>query len=203
MSITVGTDSYVSSDEATAYFGARLYSGVWTKAVAGDQEAALKQSTRMLDDFIDWIGMPTVQGQALRWPRRASSLLYAEGFDILPCVDYGIPFGSSIAEAQALFDGKLRDRDGNPIANDAIPQQLKNAVCEQAIYLLSLDPTQKPTLMFKGFSHASGSGMAVDVDKRMRPDMICVAALGCIAGLGTPKLNATASGAGCGSLGRG
>jgi len=190
MSLTVGANSYISVSDAASYFEARLHSAVWTSAADADKEAALMQSTRMLDELVNWIGVPTVEGQSLRWPRKP-----AVPRAVLNCF---MPFPEFIG----MDCKELRDRDNNPIAIDAIPQKLKDAVCEQAIYLLSLDPTQKPTLAQKGFSQASGAGLSITADKSMRADMLCQAAIAAIAGLGSPTGDATVDGASVSYLGR-
>lgn len=189
MALTVGTNSYISVDDAEDFFEARLHSTAWTGASGSDKPAALMQATRMLDELMDWIGVPAVEGQALRWPRKQER----------PCVPFEI-----LAPVPALLvpDFKLRDRDGNPIAEDEIPQKVKDAVCEQAIYLLSLDPTQKPKAAQKGLRSGSLGTMNATFDSDMRPDLLCQAAIAALAGLGSPLGSATVGGASIGVLGR-
>ncbi len=191
MSLAVGINSYISLEDAEAYFAARLHSSKWTGASSSDKPAALMQATRMLDELMEWIGVPSEEGQSLRWPRQAELPYlpsYPAGFEPLLADDSG--------------DLRLRDRDGTPIETDAIPAKLKDAVCEQAIYLLSLDPTQKPTLPQKGFSSAGAAGMTVVADSEKRPDLLCQTAIAALAGLGSPLGGATVGGARIGYLGR-
>lgn len=68
MSLTVGTDTYVSLASADTYFENRLYSDEWTAASDEDKEFALKQATKMIDRF-SFIGAITSLGQILSWPR--------------------------------------------------------------------------------------------------------------------------------------
>jgi len=70
MSITVSTDSYISVDDADTYFAARLESGSWDDATDDNQERALKQATRLLDQSYDWFSLLTDEDQALGWPRQ-------------------------------------------------------------------------------------------------------------------------------------
>ena len=65
----VGTDSYVSLDDADLYHEMRLHVETWTSANDDTKEAALMWATRLLNDLINWAGYKTSQGQALRWPR--------------------------------------------------------------------------------------------------------------------------------------
>lgn len=67
---TVGTttaNSYVTAEEAILYFEDRLHSSAW-----GDfeyQETALVTASGMLDWFITWKGIKTLDEQSMQWPR--------------------------------------------------------------------------------------------------------------------------------------
>src|SRR3990167_611371 len=68
---TVGgtsSNSYISVADATTYFTKRLSSTDWTDATTANQEAALIQATRRLNDE-DFEGMKTDSDQVLAWPR--------------------------------------------------------------------------------------------------------------------------------------
>ena len=65
----VGTNSFVSLDDADLYHEMRLHVETWTNADDDTKEAALMWATRLLNDLINWAGYKTSQGQALRWPR--------------------------------------------------------------------------------------------------------------------------------------
>ncbi len=175
MSVVVGTDSYATIDEATAYFAARLNSSAWTAASDANKETALKQATRMLDSFVDWIGVRTEPTQALAWPRCAAS----DAVELLV-------------------------RDGAAIASDEIPEAVKQATCEQALHLLSFDPTRPQSLAVKGFKTAGAAGMTVEADKTARPDMLASMAIAILeAGLGRLRAGATVGGGYCGNIIRG
>lgn len=47
---------------------------------------------------------------------------------------------------------------------DDVPEWLQMATCEQAIYLLSVDPTAIPSLLLKGFSQAAAGPISVTAD---------------------------------------
>ena len=66
-----GTDSnsYVTLDEANAYFSTRLHSDTWNSASDADKEAALITSTNIIDWYYNYKGAKTVSTQNLQWPR--------------------------------------------------------------------------------------------------------------------------------------
>lgn len=68
---TVGAsnaNSYVDLAYANAYFTSRLGSSAWS-GTNEDKEAALLQSTILLDRMFDWDGTRAEEAQSLRWPR--------------------------------------------------------------------------------------------------------------------------------------
>lgn len=85
--------------------------------------------------------------------------------------------------------------DGVEIADDVIPTQIENATCEQAIYILSGDPSQKPALLEKGFKKAKLDVMEIEPDRMFRRDQIGQATISAVGCLGTVKANATVGGA--------
>lgn len=48
------SNSYVTLEEANAYFAARLYSDTWEDATDDEKEKVLLMSRRMLDLYIQW-----------------------------------------------------------------------------------------------------------------------------------------------------
>lgn len=67
--LTVGTDSYVSLDEADAYFSARNAPDAWMAATAAQKEEALRYATRFIDSSFEFLGYLQDTDQALKWPR--------------------------------------------------------------------------------------------------------------------------------------
>lgn len=67
------SNSYVTLEEANAYFAARLYSDTWEDATDDEKEKVLLMSRRMLDLYIQWRGTPATSGQSLGWPRSGVS----------------------------------------------------------------------------------------------------------------------------------
>lgn len=62
-------NSYCTAVEGDAYHESRLYATAWTGASPSIKEAALVMATRMLDQAYQWEGYPSVDMQALDWPR--------------------------------------------------------------------------------------------------------------------------------------
>jgi len=65
---SASADSYVSLDEADAYFAARFGSDAWNDLSEADQEKALRQATRELDRS-RFRGQKRTHAQALEFPR--------------------------------------------------------------------------------------------------------------------------------------
>ncbi len=65
MTLTVGTDTYISVTDANTYFAGRLNASGWTSPY---QEQALRMACKALDRE-NWIGTIGTTTQALCWPR--------------------------------------------------------------------------------------------------------------------------------------
>jgi hypothetical protein len=63
-----GANSFVTMEEAEAYFAARLHAEAWGGATAAAREQALRMAARMLNR-LRWHGTPGSATQALCWPR--------------------------------------------------------------------------------------------------------------------------------------
>lgn len=61
--------SYVTMNEANDFFASSLDNAAWTTATDTVKEAALIESTRVLDLMFAWYGYKTLQTQSLSWPR--------------------------------------------------------------------------------------------------------------------------------------
>lgn len=68
MTITVGTDTYLSLSDANAYWSKRNNS-VWSDASDADKEKALIEATQYLDGAYSFIGRLNSVTQPLAWPR--------------------------------------------------------------------------------------------------------------------------------------
>lgn len=68
MTLTVGTDTYISLGDADTYFANRLYSTIWTGADSADREKALRMAAKALDRE-SYLGKITSYTQTMAWPR--------------------------------------------------------------------------------------------------------------------------------------
>jgi hypothetical protein len=135
---TVGgpsSNSYLTVAEADAYFDTRLFSTVWTSATTQQKEAALIQATRTIDAKVTqpWTfeNLPdgfTIRRVALLGPDQKAFTVWN-----------GEPASST--QALAWPRTGMVDKLGNELADDVIPQGLKDAVCELALLLLQSDRT--------------------------------------------------------------
>lgn len=66
----VGADSYVTLEEATAYFDGGLYADAW--AAVASQEAALREAAKWLNT-LSYPGECCVAGRFLAWPRQGAT----------------------------------------------------------------------------------------------------------------------------------
>ena len=62
-------NAYCMVAQATACLTMRLDTDAWTEAPVPDQEAALQWATRLLDEQVQWYGIPTYPDQALALPQ--------------------------------------------------------------------------------------------------------------------------------------
>lgn len=115
MSIIVGTNSYVSLDEAEQYFSGRLFTDEWDKADLITKEKALLMACRRIER-LQFKGIKAdPESQILQFPRA------------LPAV--GMP----------LYQSKHRfnlDYTLSYIVQDKVPEEVKQAQCEEALALL-------------------------------------------------------------------
>lgn len=109
----VGTDTYISVEDATALAADRLHAGEWRAAVEAHTDTAtvpaicrqaLTTATAILDG-LGWSGVPSDPSQALAWPRRGA-----------------------------------RDGQGAPLPANAVPEALSVACAELAFHLLANEP---------------------------------------------------------------
>lgn len=70
MTLTVGTNTYVTLSEANTYFDSRPFSSSWTQANDDVlKEGALIMACKQLDLSYGFIGEPADEDQVLSWPR--------------------------------------------------------------------------------------------------------------------------------------
>lgn len=158
MSITVGTDSYITVADADLYFLTRLESTDWTDASAGDKEIALKQATRTLDQMFNWAGTILVSTQALGWLRQGvyncEEILLDE--DEIPteienatCEMAIYLLGGNTAELPALLSKGFKRAKVGPIEVEAdlafTPQTIPDKVVQAVACVGSLKSTGERT----------------------------------------------------------
>ena len=69
MTLSVGTDSYISIADADAYWANRN-NGTWANAAQPQKEKALREATQFIDGAYEFIGQhPGPSSQLLAWPR--------------------------------------------------------------------------------------------------------------------------------------
>jgi len=68
MALSVGTNSYISVNDADTYFDDAIHGTTWEDADPTDKSKALVTAYRMLDR-VRWAGDRTVSSQAQDWPR--------------------------------------------------------------------------------------------------------------------------------------
>lgn len=115
VNIVVGTNSYISVEDATNYFADRLYSDAWTNSAADDKAKALIMATKRIDRQ-KIRGIKAASDQTLEFPRA----MYAYG-DAFPQPVVGAHYGYGPGW----------------IAESGVSQNVLDAVCEEAIALLA------------------------------------------------------------------
>lgn len=125
---TVGgenSNSYVTLEEANAYFGERLRADAWTSASDGDKEKALLTACRH------------IEACRIRVHRRPY------GYPGEPPEVMGRPYDPLAPSNpdQALSFPRKKDKDN--AGNFAIPKRVKDAQCEEALALLARGAEQE------------------------------------------------------------
>lgn len=163
---TVGganSNSYVTLAEASAYFEARVpTSPAWESSAI--QEAALIMATRMLDAITQpyKIFVPGTGGSPGYYRVRRHWT------------------GAAATTTQRLAWPRtgMYDRNGNAIASNVLPLELKEAVSEFAGQLLKADSTLNNAVMALGISSVKAGSVAVsfrggaDIVKQVIPDAV-------------------------------
>jgi len=113
MAVQVGVNSYVTLDEAEQYFSERLYTDEWDNADAITKEKALITACRRIER-LTFKGLKVDETQILSFPRMypnvGTPVSKERGFNL----DFSIGF----------------------IEQEDVPQEVKNAQCEEALALL-------------------------------------------------------------------
>lgn len=126
MALEFKVNTYVTLEEADAYFDTRLGSDTWTATSDADKEKALIMAARTMNEF-RYIGRKLTYDQKLAFPR--------------------ISINAELNDAQLILYTTLAE----------IPDGVKYAQCEQAIYLLEGED-QNRELMQAGVQSYSAGG---------------------------------------------
>lgn len=136
MSLDVGSDSYVSIEDADQYWQNHPRGDSWADATILEKEAALREATTYVDNRYTWIGHhPGITSQNLSWPR-------LDAVDKQGRVRTGIPQEVKDATAylaeQSLSKGLLtpQDRGGriNRVVADSVVVEWDKNAPSQATY---------------------------------------------------------------------
>jgi hypothetical protein len=136
VTLTVGTNTYISLTDAAAYFNERLYSEAWNDATADDQARALIMATRHIDRLA-LVGRKKVFNQALQFPR---------------CY----PPGSQLSMVEYIGNLPEPAADGY-VCDTGIPKVVASACCEQALFLLGLTDYERHRNKQQVFGVVGGS----------------------------------------------
>jgi hypothetical protein len=75
MTLSVGTNSYLSRADADAYFDTHVLSSVWTSFTGPQRDSGLASATAMIDDKFLFNGVTISALQGLAWPRQGADYL--------------------------------------------------------------------------------------------------------------------------------
>jgi hypothetical protein len=81
MALSKGTNSYVTVEEANAYFSDRLDVAAWSESNDPERSKALITATQILDS-LEWAGVAVSDSQSLAFPREGSYFDPRLGSDI-------------------------------------------------------------------------------------------------------------------------
>ena len=119
MSITVGTDTYISVSDADTYFSKRYNGESWSNFTTGDKERLLTTATHKIDR-LNLKGQKKVYTQTLSFPRVYTIRDNYNGFNI-----------------------------------DTVPDNVKYAVCEEALAMTNTELTKRKELQDQGVTSFS------------------------------------------------
>lgn len=144
LTLTVGTNTYVSRADASTYFESRLSSDAWDDADDGDKDKALAQATRNVE-ALRFKGRKKTTTQTLSFPR---------------C--YYRDDRHAFTPSETRFAEPVYPR---MICEDAVPQTVIDAVCEEALALLDAANDTTATARAKAQAQGVTSWKADDVSE--------------------------------------
>lgn len=129
MSLLVGVNSYLDVAAADAYFSDRLGAEAWAALTPTQKSQALVSATRRLDR-LPFLGAKKDQAQALAFPRCYPPT--------------GLPLISNPNSVDDLPYG------AGWYCESDVPQAIKDAVCEEALALVTIGKSQRLELQAQG-----------------------------------------------------
>lgn len=134
VTLIVGTNSYISLTDAESYFTERLYSDAWNNAPADDKAKALIMATKKIDRQ-PITGRKAVFDQVLEFPRS----IYSYNKNYLVNSYFITQEGHKyISNSQGWM------------TEDSVSDNVKNAVCEEALALLEYGNNKRIKLQRQG-----------------------------------------------------
>ena len=131
--VTVGTDTYVTLSEASAYLGRRLRTGAWDAAAPTVKETALTHACLLLE-ALPWAGHRWDRAQTLAFPR----IFHHEGHHARW---HHYPLAGPVL----------------------VPQAVKDAQCELALALLTFDSEALTALAAAGVTRQTIGSSQTDL----------------------------------------
>ena len=147
---TVGTsdaNSYLTVEEAQAYFDDRAHSEDWD--ACDNQSAAIVTASKQLDWYAVWKGLRSSDTQSMEWPRKFVTMQNTQDVEYISFWYYNFPYEYY---TENYYDSTI------------IPPEVKQAVCEFALASLAADRTTD--LDFAGISQIKAGPISVTADIR-------------------------------------
>lgn len=145
MALTVGTNSYIDVATAEAYFADRLFADAWNNATATQKPQALIMATKAIDRQM-LIGAKKTDEQTLEFPRRYQYQIHDIWRKWFQDNIYD-DFETLYVEGASLW------------AEADVPQQVKDAVCEEALERLARGGDSRTKLQRAGVTSAQVTGV--------------------------------------------
>jgi hypothetical protein len=144
MAIQVGINSYVDIEYANGYFAGRLYADEWGNADTATKEKALLTACRRIER-LQFKGIKAdPENQILQFPRALPSV----GMPLYP------------RERQFNFDYALAY-----IVQEKVPEEVKQAQCEEALALLKYGNNTRARLQEQGVIRVDFGSVSEEYDR--------------------------------------